>query len=67
MLLDVLYEDNWYTHVEQLPIVSPFLIMEGEPLRVSLPSKEDLRGDKLTAFAPNTTGIPYIKMTRGKI
>lgn len=64
VLLDVLYEDNWYTRVEQLPIVSPFLVMEGEPLTVSLPSKEDLLGDKLTAFAPNTTGIPYIKMTR---
>ena len=66
VLLDVLYEDNWYTRVEQLPIVSPFLMMEGEPLTVSLPSKEDLLGDKLTAFAPNTTGIPYIKMTRGR-
>ena len=64
VLLDVLYEDNWYTRVEQLPIVSPFLVMEGEPLTVNLPSKEDLLGDKLTAFAPNTTGIPYIKMTR---
>ena len=66
VLLDVLYEDNWYTRVEQLPIVSPFLLMEGEPLTVRLPSKEDLLGDKLTAFAPNTTGIPYIKMTRGR-
>lgn len=56
---------QWYdTRVEQLPIVSPFLVMEGEPLTVNLPSKEDLLGDKLTAFAPNTTGIPYIKMTR---
>jgi len=25
----------------------------------STPSLEDLLGDKLTAFAPNTTGIPY--------
>ena len=66
VLLDVLFEDNWYTRVEQLPIVSPFLVMEGEPLMVSLPSKEDVLGDKLTAFAPNTTGIPYIKMTRGR-
>ena len=66
VLLDVLYEDNWYTRVEQLPIVSPFLVMEGEPLTVNLPSKEDLLGDKLTAFAPNTTGIPYIKMTRSR-
>lgn len=66
VLLDVLFEDVWYTRVERLPIVSPFLLMTGEPLTVSLPSKEDLQGDKLTAFAPNTTGIPYIKMVRGR-
>lgn len=66
VLLDVLYEDVWYTRVEELPIVSPFLLTEGEPLTVSLPSKEDLLGDKLTAFAPETTGIPYIKRVRGR-
>ena len=66
VLLDVLFEDTWYTHIEQLPIVSPFLLMAGEPLAVSLPSKEDLLGDKLTAFAPNTTGIPYIKVVKGR-
>ncbi len=33
----------------------------GEPLLVDVPSLEDLLGDKLTAFAPNTTGVPYFK------
>ena len=28
---------------------------------VQVPSPEDILGDKLTAFAPNTTGIPYFK------
>ena len=28
---------------------------------VKMPSANDLLGDKLTAFAPNTTGIPYFK------
>ena len=28
---------------------------------VNLPSHEDLLGDKLTAFAPHTTGIPFFK------
>lgn len=28
---------------------------------VKVPSKADMLGDKLTAFAPNTTGIPYFK------
>ena len=66
ILLDVLFEDNWYSRIEQLPIVSPFLAMTGDPLMVELPSKDDLLGDKLTAFSPNTTGIPYIKIVIGR-
>lgn len=66
VLLDVLFEDNWYSKIELLPIVSPFLLMTGEPLTVRIPSKDDLLGDKLTAFAPNTTGIPYIKIVIGR-
>jgi hypothetical protein len=30
-------------------------------LQVNVPSLEDILGDKFTAFAPNTTGIPYFK------
>ena len=66
ILLDVLFEDNWYSRIENLPIVSPFLLMTGAPLTVNLPSKDDLLGDKLTAFAPNTTGIPYTKTVIGR-
>lgn len=66
ILLDVLFEDNRYSKIEQLPIVSPFLVMSGDSLMVNVPSKEDLLGDKLTAFAPCTTGIPYIKTVIGR-
>lgn len=66
ILLDVLFENNWYSNIDHKPIVSPFLQMTGEPLTVNLPSKDDLLGDKLTAFAPNTTGIPYIKTVIGR-
>ncbi|MGN1233721.1 MAG: nucleotidyl transferase AbiEii/AbiGii toxin family protein [Candidatus Cryptobacteroides sp.] len=66
ILLDVLFEDIWYSNIERLPIISPFLKMTGDPLTVSLPSIDDLLGDKLTAFAPNTTGIPYIKKVTGR-
>jgi hypothetical protein len=45
----------------QLPIESQFLKTEGEPVFVNIPCIDDLLGDKLTAFAPNTTGIPYFK------
>lgn len=61
ILLDVLFEDIQYHDVEQLPIQSRFLKLEGEPVLVNVPSKADMLGDKLTAFAPNTTGIPYFK------
>lgn len=61
ILLDVLYEDCHYRNTLEIPIVSPFIEIEGEPLNVCVPSVDDILGDKLTAFAPNTTGIPYYK------
>ena len=61
ILLDVLYEDVHYLQTRQTAIDSPFIRLDGEPLMVTVPSTEDILGDKLTAFAPNTTGIPYHK------
>lgn len=61
ILLDVLYEDCHYLRTLEIPILSPFIEIEGEPLMVKVPSIDDILGDKLTAFAPNTTGIPYYK------
>lgn len=61
ILLDVLYEENYYSKLREVPIANPFIKIDGTPLTVSIPSFEDLIGDKMTAFAPNTTGIPYIK------
>lgn len=61
ILLDVLYEDSHYNKIERVPILSPFIELEGEPLTVGIPSVNDILGDKLTAFAPNTSGIPYFK------
>ena len=59
--LDVLYEDNPYTHTISVPIDLPFLKQEGKPLMVNVPTKEDILGDKMTAFGPNSIGIPYFK------
>ena len=61
ILLDVLFEEIHYSKVVSLPITSPLLKTEGEPVVVNLPSYQDLLGDKLTAFAPHTTGIPFYK------
>ena len=62
--LDVLYEDCPYSNVQQLPIESPFIKLDSEPLLVTVPKKEDILGDKMTAFAPNTIGIPFYKKDR---
>lgn len=61
ILLDVLFEETHYSRIVMLPIQSPLLITNEPAVMVSLPSPEDLLGDKLTAFAPHTTGIPYFK------
>src|SRR5690606_29466824 len=61
VLLDILFEDVNYKSVISLPIQSDFVPQVDKPLVVNVPSLEDILGDKLTAFAPNTTGIPYFK------
>lgn len=61
ILLDVLNEDCHYEEVVELPIKSRFIKTIGEANVVKVPSVGDILGDKLTAYAPNTTGIPYIK------
>ena len=61
VLLDILFEEVNYENVQKIPIQSTFIPVKGKPLLVDVPSLEDILGDKLTAFAPNTTGIPYFK------
>lgn len=61
ILLDVLYEDTHYQHITELPVINQFIELDSEPSMVKVPSVGDILGDKLTAFAPNTTGIPYYK------
>ena len=61
VLLDILFEKNNYQNIIQRPIDSKFVQITDNPLLVNVPSSEDILGDKLTAFAPYTTGIPYSK------
>ena len=58
ILLDVLFEENHYERLIEKEIANELLISEGKNLTVSLPSVDCMLGDKLTAFAPYTTGIP---------
>ena len=61
ILLDVLFETVQYKKLEEIKIQSSFVPEKEAPLTVKSPCLEDLTGDKLTAFPPNTTGIPYFK------
>lgn len=61
ILLDILFEANHYPILSLNPIKSSFLQWESSPQKVTIPTAEGLLGDKLTAFAPDTTGIPYEK------
>lgn len=66
ILLDVLYEDSHYSEIKEIPIEMPFLLLDGAALKVKTPSASDILGDKLTAFAPYTTGIPYSKKGKSR-
>lgn len=61
ILLDVLKEDIHYKTLVKTPVSSSFLKETGTPVMVTTPDFNNILGDKLTAFAPTTTGIPYIK------
>ena len=61
ILLDILFTENPYSLVEEREIVSSFVPTKEPSVFVKVPSPENLLGDKLTAFAPNTTGVPYYK------
>lgn len=57
VLLDVVQEAHCPHETTTLPIRTSFLTPDRE-IRVRLPTIESLLGDKLTAFAPTTTGVP---------
>ena len=61
ILLDVLLEDNHYQKTTKKEIRNDILLTEGENLTVDIPTIDCILGDKLTAFAPHTTGIGFGK------
>jgi len=55
VLLDVVHERNLYPVVEPVPLRTVFVESDST---LMVPTIEGLLGDKLTAFGPNTTGVP---------
>ena len=59
ILLDILYEENNYSKLIKRQINTNFLLTQEPFIEVNIPSVDCILGDKLTAFAPHTTGIKF--------
>ena len=64
VILDILFEDIHYNHLVSTQIQSIFITHKGKIIETITPDFNNIMGDKLTAFASNTTGIPYYKKER---
>jgi len=60
ILLDVLIDDPLYPEIEEKELKTKWIETDGTNM-IKMPSVDSITGDKLTAFAPNTIGIPYYK------
>ena len=61
ILLDLLYTPNPYPEIQEVKINHSWLSTSGEEAIITMPTFDAILGDKLTAFAPKTTGILYSK------
>jgi hypothetical protein len=59
ILLDILFAENHYPTLIKVPLETEWILQNDERVIVTTPDINSILGDKLTAFAPNTTGIPY--------
>lgn len=59
ILLDVLFAESPYPVLLEKPILTNWIKQSGEPLIVKMPCENSIAGDKLTAYAPDTIGVPY--------
>lgn len=58
ILLDVVFSETPYAKTMTTGIYNSLLLTDTEPVLVTIPTPDCILGDKLTAFAPHTTGIP---------
>ncbi len=59
LIFDVLYEEHGYAQTQIISIQSLLVVSDGEERTVETPTIDAITGDKLTAFAPTTIGVPY--------
>jgi hypothetical protein len=59
IILDVVFEEDIYSATMKKEIVNSMLDTEPPAIHVTVPTVNCILGDKLTAFAPHTIGIPF--------
>ncbi len=67
VLLDIVFEEITYENYEETPIQFLLLDLDENITITTTPIMDELLGDKLTAFAPNTIGILYSKRRHSEI
>ncbi|MEJ0055756.1 MAG: nucleotidyl transferase AbiEii/AbiGii toxin family protein [Bacteroidota bacterium] len=61
VLLDVVFDKHRYPTTQITSVQSSWVKIDGKPTLVETPNIDSILGDKLTAFAPNTTGVLFGK------
>ena len=61
ILLDILFDSPHYPELIETSVNTPWLSVDETVTTITTPSINSICGDKLTAFAPETIGIPYYK------
>ncbi len=59
IMLDILFDEHSYPEIVKTPIQSFWIDTDDDIQYVKTPSIDSILGDKLTVFAPHTTGIKY--------
>ncbi|HVT86687.1 MAG TPA: nucleotidyl transferase AbiEii/AbiGii toxin family protein [Chitinophagaceae bacterium] len=58
VLLDIIYVESTYPETQTVQVKHSFLQTEDPFIGITAPTLDSITGDKLTAFAPGTIGIP---------
>jgi len=61
IVLDIVFSKNPYPQIQEVDIQKDWIVTKNPIIKITIPTIESITGDKLTAFAPNTTGILYGK------
>lgn len=61
IMLDIIFVESSYPETRVVKVEHPFLLTKEPYAEIIIPTFDSITGDKLTAFAPKTIGIPLGK------